>query len=160
MSSPACRGIVMRRTDGNPGAAQSEALPCSVEAMPHGVPSDRTTQTQAPGVSKARTAKMQNRTPPARSTVRSEMELASNLPPITASPVQREWPMHAPKVTPNGSRAAACVPSSEHRFRTHASRHESIELMLRGQGSRYEETACIPVRSWQSETDRPTQPGT
>ena len=52
---------------------------------------------------------MQNRTPPVISTVRSEILLASSLPPITASAVQSACPMHAPSVTPIGSRAAACV---------------------------------------------------
>ena len=42
-----------------------------------------------------------------RSTVRSEMEEASSLPPTTAIPVQRAWPLQPPSVTPNGSRTAA-----------------------------------------------------
>ena len=44
-----------------------------------------------------------------RRTIRSEMRLASSLPPITAMPVQMPWPMIAPRVTPKGSLAAACI---------------------------------------------------
>ena len=62
----------------------------------------------SPAPSSASSAKRQKRAPPTRSTVRSLMELASSLPPMTAMPVQSACPMHAPSVTPTGSRAAAC----------------------------------------------------
>jgi hypothetical protein len=44
-----------------------------------------------------------------RRTIRSEIRLANSLPPITAMPVQMAWPMIAPRVTPKGSLAAACI---------------------------------------------------
>ena len=46
------------------------------------------------------TANTRNNIPPIIATVFSEILAASNLPPTTANPVQKAWPISPPRITP------------------------------------------------------------
>jgi len=47
-------------------------------------------------------AKIMKRTPPVKATLRWEILVAINRPPMTARLVQKQWPREAPTVTPRG----------------------------------------------------------
>ncbi len=53
------------------------------------------------------TPNMRNKIPPIIATVRSDIFAASILPPMTANPVQKAWPMRPPRTTPKGFLDAA-----------------------------------------------------
>mmetsp|Transcript_26409 Transcript_26409/g.45171 ORF Transcript_26409/g.45171 Transcript_26409/m.45171 type:complete len:299 (-) Transcript_26409:73-969(-) len=94
--SRALRGTAREYRRSKPSPSPGASAAC------HAQPSKTRTQLMVT----ARIAKMMKRAPPTRSTVRSEIEEASSLPPMTAAPVQQACPMVAPRVTPKGSRAA------------------------------------------------------
>ena len=117
-----------------------------------------------------------------RRTIRSEIRLASSLPPMTAMPVQMAWPMIAPRVTPKGSLAAACIVDHAMKCAVHC-HVVRCARWRRGAPRRPPCTACTdgmwmtpftrclravyaslhtaraPARLWRSESDLPTRRG-
>mmetsp|Transcript_39084 Transcript_39084/g.93376 ORF Transcript_39084/g.93376 Transcript_39084/m.93376 type:complete len:237 (+) Transcript_39084:162-872(+) len=76
------------------------------------------------------TAKQRKSTPPAVTTMRSEMCSASTRPPSTASVVQHEWPMMPPSVTPKGSLAAASAMVEIWDRSPHSARKVSVKAWM------------------------------